>query len=123
MRDCKICRIYSDVQDKVTSVIFAKQIAEEERKRKLTVMIVLISVGVAVVAAVAAAAIYLAAKTEEGERRGKILVNKIKEKMPKLPKKACECECAEEACECAEEACECVEEACECECAEETVEE
>ena len=117
MRDCKICRIYSDVQDKVTSVIFAKQIAEEERKRKLTVMIVLISVGVAVVAAIAAAAIYLAAKTEEGERRGKVLVEKIKAKMPKLPKKACECECAEEACEC-----ECAEEACEC-AAEETVEE
>ena len=104
MRDCKICRIYSDVQDKVSSVIFAKQIAEEERKRKLTVLIVLISVGVAVVAAVATAAIYLASKTEEGERRGKILVEKIKSKLPKKAE-CCECDCeevVEEACECAE---------------------
>lgn len=109
MRDCKICRIYSDVQDKVSSVIFAKQIAEEERKRKLTVAIVLISVGVAVVAAVAAAAIYLSAKTEEGERRGKILVEKIKSKLPKKAE-VCECEEAvEEACECCEEAAEVVE--------------
>ena len=118
MRDCKICRIYSDVQDKVTSVIFAKQIAEEQRKRKLTALIVLISVGVAVVAAIAAAAFYLASKTEEGVCRGKILVDNVKAKLPKLPKKACECECAEEACECE---CECADEACEC-AAEETVE-
>jgi len=114
MRDCKICRIYSDVQDKVSSVIFAKKIAEEERKRKLTVLIVCISVAVAVVAAIATAVVYLASKTEEGERRGKILVEKIK---AKLPKKACAEECCE--CECEETA-----ECCECEAAaEETVEE
>ena len=102
MRDCKICRIYSDVQDKVSSVIFAKQIAEEERKRKLTVAIVLISVGVAVVAAVAAAAIYLSAKTEEGERRGKILVEKIKSKLPAKKTEEAEVEeLFEEECECA----------------------
>ena len=121
MRDCKICRIYSDVQDKVTSVIFAKQIAEEQRKRKLTALIVLISVGVAAVAAIAAAAFYLASKTEEGVCRGKILVDNVKAKLPKLPKKACECECADEACECECE-CECADEACEC-AGEETVEE
>ena len=106
MRDCKICRIYSDVQDKVSSVIFAKKIAEEERKRKLTAAIVLISVAVAVVAAIAAAAIYLTSKTEEGQMRGKILVEKVKSKLPKKAE-ACECECeeiAEEACECAEAA-------------------
>lgn len=120
MRDCKIRRIYSDVQDKVSSVIFAKQIAEEQRKRKLTVLIVLISVGVAVVAAVSAAAIYLASKTEEGERRGKILVEKIKSKLP-CKTEACECE---ETCECGE-TCECEEtaEAAEAADAEETVEE
>ena len=107
MRDCKICRIYADAKDKVTAIIYAKQIAEEERKRKLTVTIVLISVAVAVVAAIAAAAIYLASKTEEGERRGKVLVEKIKSKLPrKKAEECCECECeeAEEACECAEEA-------------------
>ncbi len=112
MKDCKICRIYSDVSDKVTSVIFAKRIAEEERKRKLTVLIVCISVAVAVAAAVAAAAIYLASKTEEGERRGKLLVEKVKSK---LPKKADECCCCDEV---AEE-CDCC---CECEEAEEAVE-
>ena len=45
----KFSRIYSDVQDKVSSVIFAKRIAEEEQRRKTTLLIVLISVGVAVV--------------------------------------------------------------------------
>ncbi len=116
MKDCKICRIYSDVSDKVSSVIFAKRIAEEERKRKLTILIVTISVAVAVVAAVSAAAIYLASKTEEGERRGKILVEKIKSKLPKKCDDECCCDEAVEECEC----CECEEDACDC--AEETVE-
>ena len=57
----------------------------------------------AVVAAIATAAVYLASKTEEGERRGKILVEKIKAKLPKKAEaeECCECEC-EEACECEE---------------------
>ncbi len=112
MRDCKICRIYSDIQDKVTSVIFAKKIAEEEeRKRKLKVLIICISVGVAVVAAIATAAVFLASKTQEGERRGKLLVEKIK---GKFARKAEECECEEEDFECCE---------CQCEEADITVEE
>ena len=81
MKDWKIRSIYSDVSDKVSSVIFAKRIAEEQERRQRTLLIVLISVGVAVIAAVAAATIYLAAKTEDGERRGKVLVEKIKSKI------------------------------------------
>jgi len=115
MRDCKICRIYSDVQDKVSSVIFAKKIAEEERKRKITLVIVLVSVAVAVVAAIATAAIYLSSKNADGERRGKVLVEKIKSKLPQK-KAVCDCE------ELADELCECEEEA-PAEVAEETVEE
>lgn len=110
-----IGRIYADVQDKVTSVIFAKRIAEEEQRRKTTLLIVLISVGVAVIAAAAAVAIYCASKNAEGERRGAVLVAKIKSKLPCKKAECCECECeaaeevAEEACEC-EAACEAVEE-------------
>lgn len=112
-----IKRIYADVQDKVTSVIFAKRIAEEEQRRKTTLLIVLISVGVAVIAAAAAVAIYCASKNAEGERRGKVLVAKIKSKLPCKKAECCECECEEAA----EEACECeaTEEACECEAVEE----
>ena len=114
MRDWKINRIYSEAKDKITAVMFAKKIEEEERQRKLTVAIVVISAAVAVVAAVAAGAIYLASKTEDGERRGKLIVEKIKSKLPckKAEECCCECDCEEEA-----------EEACECECAEEACEE
>ena len=106
-----IGRIYADVQDKVTSVIFAKRIAEEEQRRKTTLLIVLISVAAAVVAAAAAVAIYCASKNAEGERRGKVLVAKIKSKLPCKKAACCECEEAcEEACECEEAACEAVEE-------------
>ena len=65
---------------------------------------------------VAAGAIYLASKTEEGERRGKLIVEKIKSKLP--------CKKDEECCECCECDCEeAVEEACECEADCEAVEE
>ena len=70
----KFSRFYADVQDKVTSVIYAKRIAEAEERRKTTLLIVLISVGVAIVAAIATAAVYCASKNAEGERRGKVLV-------------------------------------------------
>lgn len=73
-----------------------------EEKKNRTLLFVLIGVGVAIVAAVAAAAIYLSSKNEEGERRGKVLVEKIKSKLP--AKKAEE---AEEAVELFEEDCDC----------------
>ena len=73
-----------------------------EEKKNRTLLFVLIGVGVAIVAAIAAAAIYLSSKNEEGERRGKVLVEKIKSKLP--AKKAAEAEAEElfeEECECA----------------------
>ena len=106
----KFSRIYADVQDKVNSVIFAKRIAEEEQRRKTTFIIVLVTVAVAVAAAAAAATIYCLSKNEEGEKRGNVLVAKIKSKIPCCKKaEACECEC-EEAAEAVEEAVEAVEE-------------
>lgn len=104
-------RIYSDVQDKVTSVLFAKRIAEEEQRRKTTLLIVLISVAAAVVAAAAAVAIYCASKNADGERRGKVLVAKIKSKLPCKKAAVAECECEEVVVEAVEEAAEAVEEA------------
>ena len=59
-------------------------------------------IGVAIVAAITAAAIYLSSKNEEGQRRGQVLVEKIKSKLPK--KKTAEVEETEEF---AEEECEC----------------
>ena len=105
----KFSRIYADVQDKVNSVIFAKRIAEEEQRRKTTFIIVLVTVAVAVAAAAAAATIYCLSKNEEGEKRGNVLVAKIKSKLPCKKAEACECECAEAV----EEAVEAVEEAAE----------
>ena len=97
----KFSRIYADVQDKFNSVIFAKRIAEEEQRRKTTFIIVLVSVAVAVAAVATAATLYCLSKTAEGERRGSVLVAKIKSK---LPKKAEACECEEAIEEAAEEA-------------------
>ena len=107
MCNWKIKDIYSTVSDKVSSVIFAKKIAEEaaaaaaeEEKKKRTLIIVLVSVGVALVAATAAAAIILSTKNKDGERRGKVLVMKIKSKLPGKKKKENSCEeLAEDACE------------------------
>ena len=111
MSNWKIKDLYSNVSDKVSSVIFAKKIAEEaaaaaaeEEKKKRTLIIVLVSVGVALVAATAAAAIILSTKNKDGERRGKVLVMKIKNKLPAKKKKENVCEeLAEDACEFVEE--------------------
>lgn len=74
-----------------------------EEKKNRTLLFVLIGVCVAVVAAIAAAAVYLSSKNEEGERRGKVLVEKIKSKLPakkteeaeveELFEEETECEC------------------------------
>lgn len=110
MMDWRVKELYSNVSDKVSSVIFAKKIAaeaaeaaalaaaEEERKKR-TLIIVLVSVGAALVAAAAAAAIVLSTKNKEGERRGKVLVMKIKNKLPaKKQKENSLEELAEDAC-------------------------
>ena len=101
--------IYTDVAE---NAVLVQKIAEEaveaavaernENKKILTA--VLISAGVAVVAAVAAAAIILSTKNKDGERRGKVLVMKIKNKLPAKKKKENICEeLAEDACEFVEE--------------------
>ena len=102
MSEWKIGEICSDVSDKVSSVVFAKKIAEEaeEERKKRTLIIVLVSVGVALVVATAVAAIILSSKNKDGERRGKVLVMKIKSKLPGKKKKEDSCEeLAEDACE------------------------
>ena len=73
-----------------------------EQKKNRTLLFVLIGVGVAIVAAITAAAVYLSSKNEEGQRRGQVLVEKIKSKLPQ--KKTAEVEETEEF---AEEECEC----------------
>ena len=71
-----------------------------EEKKNRTLLFVLIGVCVAVVAAVAAAAVYLSSKNEDGERRGKVLVEKIKSKLPKKAEQSEVEELFEEECEC-----------------------
>jgi flagellar basal body-associated protein FliL len=81
-------------------VTLAKEIAEEtavavvaeEEKKKKALIIALISVGVAVAAAIAAAAVILSTKNKDGERRGKVLIMKIKNKLPGKKKKEDSCE-------------------------------
>ena len=106
--------IYTDVAE---NAVLVQKIAEEaveaavaERDQNKKVLTgVLIGVGVAVAAAVAAATVILLTKNKDGERRGKVLIMKIKSKLPckKAEECCCECDCeeaVEEACECAEEA-------------------
>ncbi len=95
------------IYDVAENAVLVKKIAEEaveaavaereENKKVLT--IVLVSVGAALVAAIAAAAIILSTKNKDGERRGKVLVMKVKNKFPSKKKKenCCE-EIAEDAC-------------------------
>ena len=92
----------------VSDMLLAKQIAvdaaeavvAEEEEKKKTLLIVLICVGVAAVAAIAAAAVILATKNKDGERRGKVVLMKIKEKLPAKKKKENMCEeLAEDECE------------------------
>ena len=102
----------NEIFDVSENVLLAKQVAvetaeavvaEEERKKK-TLAIILICVGAALVAAVAAAAVILATKNKDGERRGKVVLMKIKEKLPSKKKKENMCEeLAEDECEFEEE--------------------
>lgn len=107
----KICTIYGNVSDKIKSVVFAKQLAQEaaEREaRKKTIIVVCVCAGIALVAAGIAVGIYFLSKQECVREKAKAIVAKVKSKLP--AKKAEECECACE-CECeAVEACETVEE-------------
>ena len=91
----KICTLYSDVSDKIKSVIFAKQIAEEEARaaRKRTVIIVCVCAGIAVVAAAAAVGIYFLSKKESVRERVNVIVNNVKSKLPGKKTEECECEC------------------------------
>ena len=78
-------QIYSDVADQVSSVVLAKELVAdviEERDNKKTTAIVLTIIGLILVAAVAVAAVVLMSKNKNGERRGKVLVRKIKSKFP-----------------------------------------
>ena len=101
--------IYTDVAE---NAVLVQKIAEEaveaavserdQNKKILTA--VLISAGVAVVAAAVTAAVILSTKNKDGERRGKVLVMKIKNKLPAKKKKENDCEeLAEDACEFVEE--------------------
>ena len=97
--------IYTDVAEnavlvqKIAEEAVEAAVAERDQNKKILIA-VLVSAGVAVVAAVAAAAVILSTKNKDGERRGKVLVMKIKSKLPAKKKKenCCE-ELAEDACE------------------------
>ena len=101
--------IYTDVTEnavlvqKIAEEAVEAAVAERNENKKILVA-VLVSVGVAVAAAVAAAAIILYTKNKDGERRGKVLLMKIKNKLPANKKKENVCEeLAEDACEFVEE--------------------
>lgn len=102
----KLCSIYTDVSDKIKSVVFAKKIAEAEAEaaaaRKKTIIIVCVCVGIALVAAGAAVGIYFLAKNEAVKAKVSGIVEKVKSKLPckkKAEDECCECECVEEAVE------------------------
>ena len=94
----KICTLYSDVSDKLKSVIFAKQIAEAEERaaRKRTVIIVCVCAGIAVVAAAAAVGIYFLSKKESVREKVSVIVGNVKSKLPFKKSEECDCECTEE---------------------------
>ena len=96
------------VYDVAENAVLVHKIAEEaveaavaERDQNKKVLTgVIIGVGVAVVAAAVAAAVILLTKNKDGERRGKVLIMKIKSKLPAKKKKEDICEeLAEDACE------------------------
>ena len=101
--------IYTDVAEnavlvqKIAEEAVEAAVAERDQNKKILTA-VLISAGVAVVAAAVTAAIILSTKNKDGERRGKVLVMKIKNKLPAKKKKENVCEeLAEDACEFVEE--------------------
>ena len=101
--------IYTDVAEnavlvqKIAEEAVEAAVSEREQNKKILTA-VLISAGVAVLAAAVTAAVILSTKNKEGERRGKVLVMKIKNKLPAKKKKENDCEeLAEDACEFVEE--------------------
>ena len=93
MKKCAVCRMTSDVWDKVTDVVFAKK-REEEKKKAIIIAVICASVAL-VVGAVVAAAVYLSKKNGE-EKNVKVLFGKFKTKF----KKSGDCECEDAADEC-----------------------
>ena len=96
MKKCAVCRMTSDVWDKVTDVIFAKK-REEEKKRAVVIAVICASAAL-IIGAVTAAAVYLSKKNGE-EKNVKVLLGKFKTKFKKSGDAECmqaeEC-CAEE---------------------------
>ena len=91
----KICSIYSDVSDKIKSVIFAKKIAEAEAEaaaaRKKTIIIVCVCAAIAVVEAAAAVGIYFLMKNEAVKAKIAAAKEKVGEKVGAAKAKAGEC--------------------------------
>ena len=77
MKKCAVCRMTSDVWDKVTDVVFAKK-REEEKKKAIIIAVICAPVAL-VVGAVVAAAVYLSKKNGE-EKNVKVLLGKFKTK-------------------------------------------
>lgn len=95
----KICTVYSDVSDKIKSVVFAKKIAEEEARRKKIVAIC-VCAGVAVIAAAVAVAVYFLAKNEKVKAKVNEVVANVKSKLPCKKNADENCDCGFEECEC-----------------------
>jgi len=96
----KICTIYGNVSDKIKSVVFAKQLAQEaaEREaRKKTIIVVCVCAGIALVAAGIAVGIYFLSKNEQVREKVRVIVANVKSKLPCKKNAECECECD---CEC-----------------------
>lgn len=77
--------------NKIAEEAVEAAVAERDQNKKVLTG-VLIGVGVVVVAAAVAAAVILSTKNKDGERRGKVLVMKIKSKIPAKKKKEDFCE-------------------------------
>ena len=95
----------NDIYEVSESVMLTKQIAAdtaeavvaEDKKKKALTVILICSIVVAVAAVVTA---ILVSKNKDGERRGKVVLMKIKEKLPSKKKKETLCEeLAEDDCE------------------------
>lgn len=86
MKDCAICRVSSDVIEKISDVMFAKKRKEEAKKKAVVLTVVCASIA-AVVGACVAAVVIISKKREENVV--KVAFEKVKSKL-KLNKPAAE---------------------------------
>lgn len=87
MKNCALCRVSSDVIDKIADTVFAKQ--RKEEKKKAWIIAIICASAALVIGAAVAVVVYLT-KKQDDEKGIKVLLGNFKNKFKKAEDNACD---------------------------------